>query len=143
MRRQLAVLTGIATALLTVFLVAGCSAETTPTASPTTTAASSEATSTSPASLEGRWANGPIPIADIKARMVAAGVKPSEADSWAVEVGSPTQFSFLLEFTGTNFTHSQETPDMAMQVGESGLRVLRYPFSAYSWRSGQRRHLHL
>ena len=81
---------------------------------------SSEATSSRLAPLEGRWATGPIPIADIKARMVSEGVEASEADAWVVEVGSPNQFSFLLEFAGSSFTHSEETPDMAMQVGESG-----------------------
>jgi hypothetical protein len=52
--------------------------------------------------------------------MVAAGIKASDADGWIVEVGSPTRYSFLLTFTGTDFTHSQETPDSPMQEGESG-----------------------
>jgi hypothetical protein len=70
--------------------------------------------------LEGRWATGPIPIADIKASMLAAGIEPGDVDGWIAEVGSPTQYSFLLDFAGTSFTHSEETPDMAMQVGELG-----------------------
>ena len=74
--------------------------------------------------LEGLWATGPIPIADIQASMVAAGIDPREADSWIAEVGSPTRYSFQLAFTGTAFSHSEETPDMAMQVGESGTFAL-------------------
>jgi len=74
--------------------------------------------------LEGRWATGPIPIADIKASMLAAGIEPGDVDGWIAEVGSPTQYSFLLDFAGTSFTHSEETPDMAMQVGELGTFTL-------------------
>jgi hypothetical protein len=70
--------------------------------------------------LEGRWATGSIPIGDIKTSMVAAGVKASDVDAWVVEVGSPASYSFLLNFTGADFTHSEAAPDMAMQVGESG-----------------------
>jgi len=74
--------------------------------------------------LEGLWASGPIPIADIKASMIAAGIKAADVDAWVSEVGSPTSYSFELQFTGTAFTHSEETPDMAMQVGESGTFTL-------------------
>jgi hypothetical protein len=74
--------------------------------------------------LEGLWATGPIPIADIEASMVAAGIDRRDADSWIDEVGSPRRYSFQLAFTGTAFSHSEETPDMAMQVGESGTFTL-------------------
>ena len=74
--------------------------------------------------LEGRWAAGPIPIAEIKASMLAAGIEPVDVDGWIREVGSPTRYSFLLDFVGTAFTHSEETPDMAMQVGETGTFAL-------------------
>jgi hypothetical protein len=74
--------------------------------------------------LEGLWATGSIPIADIRASMVAAGTAPSDADAWIAEVGSPTRYSFLLAFTGEAFSHSEETPEMAMQVGESGTFAL-------------------
>ena len=112
----------------------GCSDASTPTASQspaetpvvTTSASPSTAQPASPSAgtivspLEGRWATGPIPIADIKASMLAAGIEAGDVDGWIAEVGSPTQFSFLLDFAGTGFTHSEETPDMAMQVGELG-----------------------
>jgi hypothetical protein len=55
--------------------------------------------------------------------MIAAGIDPSDADAWIAEVGSPTHYSFVLAFRGASFTHSEETPDMAMQVGESGTYV--------------------
>lgn len=96
--------------------------------SPTLSAAPSVSAQPSPPAvvipLEGTWATGPIPITDIKASMVAAGIDTGDADAWIAEVGSPTRYSFLLGFTGTTFTHSEETPDMAMQVGEAGTFAL-------------------
>jgi hypothetical protein len=120
----------LALSLALVGCSAGATASPSPTATPTvvvtTSASPSSAQPASPSAraivspLEGSWATGPIPIADIKASMVAAGIDPSDADAWIAEVGSPTRYSFLLAFTGTAFTHSEETPDMAMQLGESG-----------------------
>ena len=40
------------------------------------------------------------------------------------EVGSPSQYSFVLEFTGQTFTHSEETPDVPMEVDEFGTFTL-------------------
>lgn len=74
--------------------------------------------------LEGRWATGPVPIADIKAAMIAAGIAPADVDAWVTEVGSPSQFSFELEFTDQNFTHSSETPEAPMEVDELGTFTL-------------------
>jgi hypothetical protein len=74
--------------------------------------------------LEGRWATGPIPIADIKAAMIVAGIAAADVDAWVIEVGSPSQFSFVLDFTDETFTHSEETPEMPMGVGESGTFAL-------------------
>jgi hypothetical protein len=116
----------------------GCSAAATPSSSQTATptlvvtpsASASTAQSASPSAraivspLEGHWATGPIPIADIKTSMVAAGIIASDVDAWITEVGSPSSFSFLLDFSGTTFAHSEETPDMPMQVGESGMFAL-------------------
>jgi hypothetical protein len=95
-----------------------------PSASPSTSQLASPSVGTIASPLEGRWATGPIPIADIKASMLAAGSVAGDVDGWIAEVGSPTQFSFLLDFAGTAFTHSEETPDMAMQVGELGTFAL-------------------
>jgi hypothetical protein len=116
----------------------GCSAAATPSTGPTLSATVVVAASASPSAsqvasrsartivspLEGRWATGLIPIADIKASMLAAGIEAGDVDGWIAEVGSPTEYSFLLEFAGTAFTHSEETPDMAMQVGELGTFTL-------------------
>lgn len=116
----------------------GCSVTATQSASPTSRATVVVAASPSPSAtqlaspsastivspLEGRWATGSIPIADIKASMLAAGIDGGEVAGWIAEVGSPTRYSFLLDFAGKAFTHSEETPDMAMQVGESGTFAL-------------------
>jgi len=82
------------------------------------------ASASSGSELEGRWATGPVPIADIKTAMIAAGIAPADVDAWVTEVGSPSQFSLQLEFTGQNFTHSSETPDGPMEVDELGTFTL-------------------
>ncbi len=124
---------------MAMILLAACTATSVapspgPTATPTAVAtpsvspsAAQPASASAPAGvspLEGRWATGPIPIAEIKASMLAAGIEPGDVDGWMSDVGSPAQYSFLLDFAGTAFTHSEETPDMAMQVGELGTFVL-------------------
>ncbi|MFL5686963.1 MAG: hypothetical protein ACJ77D_13010 [Chloroflexota bacterium] len=134
-RREL----GVALRLLVVSLaLVGCSAAAigtsseagTPTRVATPSAFPSTENTPSPSGdavvspLDGVWATGPIPIADIKASMVAAGVDPREVDAWITEVGSPSRYSFELAFKGTSFTHSEETPHMAMQLGESGTFAL-------------------
>lgn len=52
--------------------------------------------------------------------MIAAGIAATDVDAWVTEVGSPSQYSFLLEFSGNTFTHAEETPEAPMEVGESG-----------------------
>ena len=118
----------ITSLLLAVALaVIGCSTVAGPSLTPNPSVA---ATAESPPAsagvsvLEGRWATGPIPIADIKAAMIAAGITAADVDAWVIEVGSPGQYSFVLEFTGRTFTHSEKTPDMPMEVGESGTFTL-------------------
>jgi hypothetical protein len=115
-------------------VVAGCSAVATPSAAPTASATfvaaasasapmatvASASTDANVSPLEGTWATGPVSIDAIKASMIAAGISPDDVDAWVAEVGRPTQFSYLLLFAGNAFTHSEETPDMAMQVGEMG-----------------------
>jgi hypothetical protein len=96
----------------------------TPAASSSTAPPASPSTGAIVTLLEGRWATGPIAIADIRASMVAAGIDPRDADAWIAEVGSPTRMSFELAFTGTAFRHSEETADSAMQVGEFGTFAL-------------------
>ena len=120
-RRRAALLLTVSLALI------GCAGGARPSISPQPSVA---ATAESPlasarvSSLEGQWATGPIPIADIKAAMIAAGINAADVDAWVAKVGSPTEYSFVLEFTGRTFTHSEETPDMPMQVGESGTFAL-------------------
>lgn len=119
---------------LMAIVVAGCSAGATQSAAPTASAnvvpaasasaptapVASASTDTNVSPLEGTWATGPVSIDAIKASMIAAGISPDDVDAWVAEVGTPTQFSYLLQFDGNAFTHSEETADMAMQVGELG-----------------------
>ena len=84
----------------------------------------SSASASSGAELKGRWTTGPVPIADIKAAMNAAGIAAADVDAWVTEVGSPAQFSFVLEFTGQRFTHSWETPESPMELSEAGTFTL-------------------
>ena len=101
----------------------GCASGASPSFSPNpSVAATAESlpASASTSGLEGRWATGPIPIADIRAAMIAAGISAADADAWVTDDGSPSQYSFVLEFTGDTFIHSGETPDMPMEVDESG-----------------------
>ena len=52
--------------------------------------------------------------------MKGAGISAGDVDAWWAEVGSPAWFSFELVFESNNFRHLEQTPDMPMQVGESG-----------------------
>jgi hypothetical protein len=119
--------------LILAVVVVGCSPAARPSAAPTaseTVPAASASAPTGPVAsastdanvspLEGTWATGPVSIDAIKSSMIAAGISPEDVDAWVAEVGMPTQFSYLLAFAGNAFTHSEETPDMAMQVGELG-----------------------
>jgi hypothetical protein len=108
-------LTACATTVVSTFEVVG---------SPPGIVPSMPESSASVSPLEGRWETGPVPIADIKAAMIAAGITAADVDTWVTEVGTPRQYSFVLEFTGQNFTHSGETPDSPMEVDELGTFTL-------------------
>lgn len=114
----------ITSLLLAVALaVIGCSTAGSPSLSPNPSVAAtgeSPPASESMSVLDGRWATGPVPIADIKAAMIAAGITAADADAWVIEVGSPSQFSFELDFRGQTFTHSLATPDAPMEPSETG-----------------------
>ena len=49
-------------------------------------------------SLEGQWSTGPVPIGQIRETLLEAGVTEELVDEWVVEVGSPSEFTFDLEF---------------------------------------------
>jgi hypothetical protein len=119
--RTAALLVAVSLALIGCSTVAGPSLTPNPSVAAT---AESPPASAGVSVLEGRWATGPIPIADIKAAMIAAGIAAADVDAWVIEVGSPSQYSFVLEFMGQTFTHFEETPDMPMEVGESGTFAL-------------------
>ena len=119
--RAAALLLPVAVALV------GCASDRSPsTSSSPSVAPSAESVPASAgvSELEGRWATGPIPIADIRASMLAAGIEAADVDAWVAEVGSPSQFSFELEFTGQTFAHSIETPDAPMELSEAGTMAL-------------------
>jgi TRAP-type C4-dicarboxylate transport system substrate-binding protein len=70
--------------------------------------------------LEGRWTTGVIPIDQIEATLLRAGIPRDAVDEWSAEVGAPTEFTFELEFQGQDFRHYVSTPQMARSVAESG-----------------------
>ena len=74
-------------------------------------------------SLSGRWTTGAIPIEEIRATMLQAGVTAELVDEWVREVGSPSEYTFSLEFNGDEFSHSAMTPQQTRQVDESGTFV--------------------
>jgi uncharacterized protein YceK len=107
--------------LVLVLSITGCaSTPTTPKPSPAAPVTSASASDVAASPLGGTWVTGPIPMADIKASLVKQGLTTREVEAWVKEAGSPKQFAFELSFSGDSFTHSEETPQMAMQVGESG-----------------------
>ena len=106
----------------------GCSTAATPSDTPDATTTATP-TASPPASagvgvLEGHWTTGPVPIGDIKASMIAAGISAADVDAWVADVGSPSEFSFELDFNGFEFTHYQETPGALMALDESGTFTL-------------------
>jgi hypothetical protein len=111
-------------ALVTACLLAGCTSGSSQSGALTTSSPATPAQTSAVSPLEGRWATGPTPIDDIRQALVNAGITPQDAARWVADVGAPPTYSFVLEFTGSTFTHSEETPDMPMQVGESGTFTL-------------------
>lgn len=110
--------------LAVALLGAGCSSQPDPSSDSQDQVESSYAATAEGDPLDGTWTTGPVPIADIKAAMLADGASDGDVEAWLAEVGSPAEYSFKLNFAGGDFTHSEETPDMAMQVGESGTYLL-------------------
>jgi hypothetical protein len=101
------------------------------TVAPTTTVASPPSTGSSAGvtavddhgALDGRWRTGPVPIDQVKAAMLRAGLTQDLVDEWVLEVGSPTEYSFTLDLHQGEFSHSESTPDTEQNVTESGTFV--------------------
>jgi hypothetical protein len=55
--------------------------------------------------------------------MLRAGVTQELVDQWVLEAGSPTEYTFSLEFDGDAFSHFANTPQVARHVDESGTFV--------------------
>ena len=75
-------------------------------------------------SLEGRWSTGPVPMDQIRQTLLEAGVTEELADEWVSDVGSPSEFTFDLEFHDENrFEFYVATPGSPREVAESGTFV--------------------
>ncbi|MEP7202997.1 MAG: hypothetical protein ABI894_10330 [Ilumatobacteraceae bacterium] len=74
-------------------------------------------------SLRGVWTTGAIPVDQITRAMLQAGATQDIVDAWILEVGSSTEYTFNLEFTGDTFRHFEATPGVRRQVDESGTFV--------------------
>jgi hypothetical protein len=93
-------------------------------ASPPSTARSADVTAVNDyGALDGRWRTGPVPIDQVKAAMLQAGLSQELVDDWVLEVGSPTEYTFTLELHNDDFSHSESTPGTEQQVSESGTFV--------------------
>jgi hypothetical protein len=103
---------------------AGSVAPTTTVASPPSTASSAGVTAINDhGALDGRWKTGAVPIDQVKAAMLRAGVTQELVDEWVLEVGSPTEYTFSLELHNDVFSHLESTPDTEQHVSESGTFV--------------------
>ena len=75
-------------------------------------------------SLEGRWSTGPVPIGQIRETLLEAGVTEELVDEWVSEVGSPSEFTFDLEFHDEDrFEFYLATPGSPREEAESGTFV--------------------
>ena len=59
----------------------------------------------------------------LRTTMLEAGLPAEDVDQWVRDVGSPTEFTFSLEFNGDHFSHSTITPQQPEQVDETGTFV--------------------
>jgi hypothetical protein len=71
-------------------------------------------------SLEGTWSTGAVPIDDIRASMLAAGLEADAVDAWIEGQGTPPAITFELRFDGQDFAHSRADEQFPLQVDESG-----------------------
>ena len=74
-------------------------------------------------SLEGTWSTGPVPIEDIRASMLAAGLAADAVDAWIESQETPPEITFELRFDGQDFAHSRADEHFPLQVDESGTYV--------------------
>jgi hypothetical protein len=80
----------------------------------------SASTSVEAESLDGVWSTGPVPIEDIRAAMLAAGLGEKAVDGWIKDQLSPPEISFELRFDSPDFSHSREDVHFPLAVDESG-----------------------
>ena len=107
-------------ALVACLAVTSCDSST-GTEVPTSPASSGSAsTSVEAGSLDGVWSTGPVPIEDIRAAMLAAGLGEKAVNGWIEDQRSPPTISFELRFDSPNFSHSREDVHFPRAVDESG-----------------------
>jgi hypothetical protein len=74
-------------------------------------------------SLEGTWSTGAVPIEDIRASMLTAGLEADAVDAWIESQETPPEITFELRFDGQDFAHSRADEHFPLQVDESGTYV--------------------
>ena len=80
----------------------------------------SASTSVEAGSLDGVWSTGPVPIEDIRAAMLGAGLGEKAVDGWIKDQRSPPEIGFELQFDPPDFSHSREDVHFPLAVDESG-----------------------
>ena len=71
-------------------------------------------------SLEGIWSTGPVPIEDIRAAMLGAGLGERAVDEWIEDQRTPPEIAFELAFDPPEFSHTREDVHFPRAVDESG-----------------------
>lgn len=112
--------------ILVVLVVAGSASCDSPdrTEGPTSHSQSaSGSTSIAADPLDGVWSTGPVPLDDVRAAMLAAGLDDEAVEGWLDDQRSPPTFTFELRFDSPEFSHSRVDAHFPLAVDESGTYV--------------------
>lgn len=104
--------------VLVLFVGAACGSSD-PSEGPTSSPASPDAPAEEDP-LEGVWSTGPVPIEDIRAAMLAAGLDVEAVEGWIDLQQAPLEMAFGLQFDPPDFAHSRADAYFPLQVDESG-----------------------
>ena len=91
---------------------------------PSPAANASGSTSIAAEPLDGIWSTGPVPIEDIRAAMLTAGLDEEAVEGWIEDQRSPSKITFELRFASPDFSHSRVDAHFPLAVDESGTYVL-------------------
>lgn len=94
-----------------------------PTVGPVSEQSASGSASSAAELLEGVWSTGPVPIEDIHAAMLAAGLDEEAVEEWVADQHSPPKITFELRFDAPDFSHSRVDAHFPRAVDESGTYV--------------------